>query len=117
MHPSLYGNKVSMKSESEEGPLPCGSTFGRGLWYDFWADSDSVPWPGGSYWYDGAWRSYDNILVSLAGNDLWGWDYSDSGVVFTQVQKTADGKPFVWDRRLLKGISDHLPVWVRLSAR
>lgn len=102
---------------SGEGPLPCGSTFSRGQWYDFWMDGDSVPWPGGSYWYDGAWRSYDNILISLAGNDLWGWDYSDSGVVFTQFQKAADGKPFAWDRRLLKGISDHLPVWVRFSVK
>ena len=102
---------------SETGPLPCISTFERGHWYDFWRDLEASCWPGGSYWYDGSWRSYDHILISLAGKDLWGWDYSGAGVVFTDAQKTTDGKPFSWDRRLLKGVSDHLPVWVRFERR
>ena len=102
---------------SETGPLPCISTFERGHWYDFWRDPEASCWPGGSYWYDGSWRSYDHILISLAGKDLWGWDYSGAGVVFTDAQKTTDGKPFSWDRRLLKGVSDHLPVWVRFERR
>lgn len=102
---------------SEDGPLPCGASFGRGMWYDFWRDPETSVWPGGSYWYDGSWRSYDNILIPSAGRDCWGWDYSEAGVVFSDVQKTTDGKPYAWDRRLLKGISDHLPVWVRFIAR
>ena len=102
---------------SESGPLPCSATFERGLWYDFWRDPEVSCWPGGSYWYDGSWRSYDHILIPLAGKDLWGWDYSEAGVVFTDAQKTTDGKPFSWDRRLLKGVSDHLPVWVRFERR
>ena len=100
---------------SENGPLPCSGTFSRGQWYDFWRDPEEVCWPGGSYWYDGSWRNYDNILIPPAGKDLWGWDYSEAGVVFTDIQKTAEGKPFSWDRRLLRGISDHLPVWVILK--
>ena len=102
---------------SGTGPLPCSGQFERGKWYNFWMDPEAVPWPGGSYWYDGGWRSYDNILVSLAGNDGWGWDYSQAGLVFSDVQKTTDGKPFAWDRRLLKGISDHIPAWVRFECR
>lgn len=102
---------------SETGPLPCSSTFERGRWYDFWRDLEASCWPGGSYWYDGSWRGYDHILIPLAGGDLWGWDYSGCGVVFSNVQRTADGKPFSWDRRLLKGISDHLPVWVKFECR
>ena len=102
---------------SETGPLPCSDQFERGKWYDFWMESEAVPWPGGSYWYDGSWKSYDNILISLAGGDGWGWDYSNAGVVFTDFQKNTEGKPFAWDRRLLKGISDHLPVWVRFAIR
>ena len=100
---------------SEDGPLPCGGTFERGKWYSFWRDPKVSSWPGGSYWYGGSWRSYDNILISLAGGDGTGWDFSEAGVVFQAFQRTADGKPFSWDRRLLKGISDHLPIWVRFE--
>ena len=102
---------------SQTGPLPCGASFERGRWYDFWRDPEVSCWPGGSYWYDGSWRGYDHILIPLAGDDLWGWDYAECGVVFSSAQRTADGKPFSWDRRLLKGISDHLPVWVEFVCR
>ena len=102
---------------SQTGPLPCSSGFERGQWYDFWRDPTVSCWPGGSYWYDGSWRGYDHILIPLAGNDLWGWDFSEAGVVFSSSQRTSDGKPFSWDRRLLKGISDHLPVWVKFICR
>ena len=100
---------------SADGPLPCSGQFGRGQWFCFWRSSEVSVWPGGSYWYDGSWRCYDNILVSLAGCDGTGWDFSEAGVLFEAFQRTADGKPFAWDRRLLKGISDHLPVWVKLK--
>ena len=102
---------------SQTGPLPCGASFERGRWYDFWRDPEVSCWPGGSYWYDGSWRGYDHILIPLAGDDLWGWDYAECGVVFSSAQRTVDGKPFSWDRRLLKGISDHLPVWVEFVCR
>ena len=105
------------KALSEAGPLPCSASFERGQWYDFWRDPEEVCWPGGSYWYDGSWRGYDHILIPLAGGDFCGWDYSGCGVVFSNSQRTADGKPFSWDRRLLKGISDHLPVWVKFECR
>ena len=103
------------KALSEAGPLPCSATFERGHWYDFWQNPEEICWPGGSYWYDGSWRGYDHILISLAGKDMCGWDYSEAGVVFSNLQRTADGKPFSWDRRLLKGVSDHLPVWVKFE--
>ena len=102
---------------SQTGPLPCGASFERGRWYDFWRDPEVSIWLGGSYWYDGSWRGYDHILIPLAGDDLWGWDYAECGVVFSSAQRTSDGKPFSWDRRLLKGISDHLPVWVEFVCR
>ena len=102
---------------SPEGSLPCSGKFERGKWYCFWQDSGVSVLPGGSYWYDGSWRCYDNVLISLAGKDGTGWDFSEAGVLFGGIQKTADGKPFAWDRRLLKGISDHLPVWVKFVLR
>ena len=51
----------------------------------------------------------------MAGRDGTGWDFAEAGVLFGTFQKTADGKPFAWDRRLLKGVSDHLPVWVKFG--
>lgn len=102
---------------SEGGPLPCSGEFTRGSWYNFWRDSEASIWPGGSYWYDGSWRSYDNILISQSGADGTGWDFTEAGVLFTNIQKATDGKPFSWDRRLLKGISDHLPIWVRFEPK
>ena len=109
MNEECFGGQVM----SDTGPLPCSGEFERGQWYNFWRESEALPWPGGSYWYDGTWRSYDNILISLAGRDGSGWDFSEAGTVYTGIQRTSDGRPFSWDRRLLTGISDHLPVWVR----
>ena len=95
--------------------LKVGSSFAMDTWYCFWTDSRQNLWPSGSYMYDGHWKCYDNILVSSAGNDGTGWEFESCGVVFESFQKTSDSKPFAWDRHLLRGISDHLPVWVRFK--
>jgi len=92
--------------------LKVGSSFAMDTWYCFWLDSRQNIWPLGSYMYDGHWKCYDNILVSSAGNDGTGWEFESCGVVFESFQKTSDSKPFAWDRNLLRGVSDHLPVWV-----
>ena len=86
-----------------------------GSWYCFWEDQGLSLWPNGSYWYSGSWRCYDNILVSLSGRDGAGLEVNDCGVVFKGILSTADSKPAAWNRRLLTGVSDHLPVWVMLK--
>ncbi len=92
--------------------LKVGSFFAMDTWYCFWLDSRRTLWPLGSYMYDGLWKCYDNILVSSAGSDGTGWEFEGCGVLFESFQKTSDSKPFAWDRNLLRGVSDHLPVWV-----
>ena len=96
-------------------PLKVSGGFATGSWYCFWLDESLALWPGGSYMYRDEWKSYDNILISRTGRDGSGWEYEECGVVFEGVLKTADSKPYAWSRNLLKGVSDHLPVWVKLS--
>ena len=95
----------------EDGPLPVSGSFERGRWYCFWEDGAGKLWPNGSYYYDGSWKCYDNILVSQAGSDGTGLEFTGCGVVFEGIISNAGKKPFAWDRRLLTGVSDHLPVW------
>lgn len=96
----------------QDGPLPASGTFGRRSWYCFWKDPQSALWPNGSYWYGGSWKCYDNILVSASGRDGAGLELTGYGVVFKGILSNAGKKPAAWDRRLLTGVSDHLPVWV-----
>ena len=98
----------------EDGPLPVSGSFVRGRWYCFWKDGSKTLWPNGSYRYGDSWKCYDNILVSQAGSDGSGLEFSDCGVVFKGIISNAGKKPYAWDRRLLTGVSDHLPVWVRM---
>ena len=92
-------------------PLKVSGSFEQGFWYCFWMDSALELWPSGSFYYDGYWRCYDNILVSAAAKDGTGFEFSTAGVVFKGVLKTADSKPFAWNRQLLIGVSDHVPIW------
>ena len=97
-------------------PLAVSGSFGRGLWYCPWLDTSNDLWPGGSYSYNGIWRCYDNILVSSAGKDGFGYELDRCGIVFSGAIRGADDKPNAWRRDLLKGVSDHLPVWVVFDA-
>ena len=99
----------------KSGPLPASDTFGRRSWYCFWKDAGSMLWPNGSYWYGGSWKCYDNILVSASGKDGTGLEMTGCGVVFKGILSSAGKKPAAWDRRLLTGVSDHLPVWVTVQ--
>ena len=98
-----------------DGPLKAAGLFSSGCWYCFWKDQERLVWPNGSYWYSGSWRCYDNILVSASGSDGAGLEFVDCGVVFKGILSTADSKPAAWSRRLLTGVSDHIPVWIMLQ--
>jgi endonuclease/exonuclease/phosphatase family metal-dependent hydrolase len=74
-------------------------------WRCFWEDYERGVI--GSYYYDESWRCYDNILLSSDMIDSW-------GVVSDGITTTEDGLPNRWDRVTLSGVSDHLPIWVRI---
>ena len=97
------------------GVLRVSESFSRDSWYCFWMDSSRPVWPSGSYLYGGVWRNYDNILLSQSASDGSGLEFDGAGVVFEGIIRTVDSRPAAWNRNLLTGVSDHLPVWVRLS--
>ena len=111
MNEECWDNRIM----GPDGPLKASGSFIPGSWYCFWEDQGLSLWPNGSYWYSGSWRCYDNILVSSSGRDGAGLEVNDCGVVFKGILSTADSKPAAWNRRLLTGVSDHLPVWVMLK--
>ena len=114
MNEECWDNNVM--GRGEDAVLKVRGEFGRDFWYCLWMDTDLNLWPGGSYMYNGLWKCYDNILLSASAKDFTGWELESCGLVFENIQKTADSKPFAWDRNLLRGVSDHLPLWVRLSS-
>lgn len=112
MNEECWDENSMGRFEYSDCPLKVSDTFLRDSWYCFWLDQNLGLWPGGSYMYNEEWKCYDNILVSQAGEDGTGWEYNSCGIVFEGIIKTADQKPYSWDRSLLRGVSDHLPVWV-----
>ncbi|MCF0262229.1 MAG: endonuclease/exonuclease/phosphatase family protein [Sphaerochaetaceae bacterium] len=110
-----WESNIMSYSKDKTSPLPVSSSFEPSSWYCFWLEDDSNIWPKGSYCYKDMWKCYDNILVSYAGKDGTGYEFEKAGIVFENFQKTADLKPFAWDKRLLTGVSDHLPVWILLN--
>jgi len=74
-------------------------------WRCFWEDIERGT--AGSYYYDGQWLCYDNILLSSDMIGRW-------GVVTDGIATDEEGLPNRWDRNTLSGVSDHLAVWVEL---
>ena len=104
-------------TQTFQSPLQVSGKFEMGAWYCFWLDDNCDLWPNGSYCYQGLWKCYDNILISQTGQDSYGYEYLQSNVVFTGAIRGADDKPNAWNRSLLKGVSDHLPVYVLFGVR
>ena len=96
-------------------PLKVSGTFSNGKWYCPWLDTTQNMWPNGSYYYNDHWKCYDNILISQEGKDGTGLEFAKAGVLFQGILRTSDDKPNAWEPSLLKGTSDHLPVWVLLQ--
>lgn len=107
----LWDENSMGRGLDSQAPLKVSGSFERGMWYNPWLDPAFSSWPGGSYCYQGLWKCYDNILVSSSGGDGYGYELEAAGVVFSGSIKGADGRPNAWNRDLLKGVSDHLPVW------
>ncbi len=76
-------------------------------WYVFWEDQSLSLSAPGSYRYNGQWFTYDNIALSRAA--------VDAGVESGGILSTIYGYPDSFSSRLLSGVSDHFPVWVRLE--
>ena len=110
-----WSDNTMSRLSTVSAPLKVSNTFSNGLWYCPWLDSSQNLWPNGSYYYNDQWKCYDNILISQEGKDNTGLEYVKAGVLFQGLLRTSDDKPNAWQVSLLKGTSDHLPVWVLLQ--
>lgn len=110
-----WADNTMTRLSSVSAPLRVSGTFSNGLWYCPWLDTSQNMWPNGSYYYNNHWKCYDNILVSQEGKDGAGLEFTKAGVIFEGILRTSDDKPNAWEYSLLKGVSDHLPVWVMLK--
>jgi len=88
-------------------------------WYTWWLDRKVVllAQAQGSYYYNGIWESFDQILLSPAFFDGYGLEYKTGQVGAESFLCDAQGHPATWNIRTGKGVSDHLPVYVILSGR
>lgn len=99
------GSLVILAGDFNEEPWTGNVVRNPDLWRCFWEDRrDELT---GSYVYDGQWLCYDNILLSADFLQDW-------GVVTDGIATDRDGRPNAWNRNTLSGVSDHLPVWVRV---
>lgn len=88
-------------------------------WYSWWLDTSETLLSGapGSYWYEGVWETFDQILLSPAFFDGFGLEYAHGHVGSSQMLFDEHGHPYRWDVRKETGVSDHLPVAVTLTSR
>ena len=88
-------------------------------WYTWWLDRNMVllAQAQGSYWYEGVWETFDQILLSPAFFDGYGLEYKLGQVGSGGFLCDAKGRPVAWNIRTGRGISDHLPVYVILTGR
>lgn len=94
------------------GSYPDFTTF-----YSFYLDErfPTVSEAEGSYYYDGLWLSYDQILLSTGFFDSAGYQFTGGGVITHPALLDDRGTPERYQVRNHTGTSDHLPVYVRLE--
>jgi endonuclease/exonuclease/phosphatase family metal-dependent hydrolase len=68
----------------------------------------------GSYYYQNAWETIDHILLSGAFFDQRGWEYESSAVLSQPPFTNSRDLPNGYNPRTGSGLSDHLPLTLRL---
>jgi endonuclease/exonuclease/phosphatase family metal-dependent hydrolase len=87
-----------------------------GCWYSWWLDRGMMLLAAsdGSYLHQGVWETFDQVLLSPAFFDAYGWEFQAGRVASFPPLCDGNGRPAAWDVRTDKGYSDHLPVSVEL---
>jgi len=87
----------------------------------FYKDCDNVfysPWHNemekGSYFYGGEWETIDHFLLNPSFFDKRGWEFDGACVLDTEPFVNAKGEPAAYNVRTGKGLSDHLPILLKL---
>jgi endonuclease/exonuclease/phosphatase family metal-dependent hydrolase len=89
---------------------------------NFFPNSDVVlytPWEnelqGGSYYYQKKWETIDHFLLSASLFDGAGWEFQSAYVCDVEPFTNSAGTPAVYNARTGSGISDHLPMVLKLK--
>jgi endonuclease/exonuclease/phosphatase family metal-dependent hydrolase len=69
----------------------------------------------GSYFYGNTWETIDHFLLNAALFDGLGWDFDDCEVLATGSFVNSQGTPNMYNARTGGGLSDHLPLFLRLK--
>ncbi len=96
-------------------------------WLSVWTDEASAQkagwgwgelWQGsqpGTYFWRGQWSRFDHVLIAACSLRSGVLTQAEAGPFTTPAQLTTQGVPHAWSVRDRKGVSDHLPVYLRLS--
>lgn len=86
-------------------------------WYSFYLDDKEMMNMSvqGSYYYDGVWEGFDQILLSKEFFDNRGLEFVSSHIIAHPYLLTNKGIPYRYGRSNNKGYSDHLPTLVVLE--
>lgn len=79
-------------------------------WDNFWDKTNGLN-ASGSYLYQDTWEKFDNVLVLKNCP----WQLEAGNVVFYGILQNANQEIDAWKRYLLSGVSDHLPVWIKIK--
>lgn len=94
-----------------DAPIKVSPSYGSSHWYNPFADPEISFDCEGTYYYNSTWSHLDNIICSYSP----AWSISDSEIICKGILLTADKKPNSYNRSLLTGVSDHLPVVLRFE--
>lgn len=103
---NMMSDSRTASSLFSESPLKV-SDSSRNSWYCMWLDKSQFLNAKGSCYFVGDWQQYDNILVK-------NMEILRSNVVFYGILKNSSGTPARWERSILSGVSDHLPISVEV---
>ncbi len=79
-------------------------------WSEVWDSS----WSGSYYWH-GQWSRLDHVLIASCSLRSSIIGQAEAGPFTTSIQLTGQGTPRPWSVRDRKGVSDHLPLYLRLT--
>jgi endonuclease/exonuclease/phosphatase family metal-dependent hydrolase len=69
----------------------------------------------GSYYYNNDWETIDHFLLGPSLFDGQGWEFEDCEILGMEPFVNAQGTPNLYNTRTGGGLSDHLPLYLRLK--
>ncbi len=93
------------------------SKAGEKLYYSPLVDPDIILTEKGTYFYEGSWYLYDNVLMTSECWDGKGFEYDSVEIKVNRNMKDMLDRPLKYDSSIGYGYSDHFPVTLRIRAK